>query len=156
MFKSPLLQPFAFGADVTPTQSAATSQASQRDYLKPSQAKEGDYFYRYESHLVSSGVDEFDDPIGPGYMALYCSEYVVTKVTQKGAVILDWCRPIQTANRPVMDHYINKYAYPSKVEALLGFIARKKRQQSILFSQYSRSREAEQKAERLLAKELEC
>ncbi|MNW07633.1 hypothetical protein D3C71_2042890 [compost metagenome] len=55
-----------------------------------------------------------------------------------------------------MDRTINKFAYPSKAEALLGFIARKRRQQSILIGQLARSREAQRKAEQLLAKELEC
>lgn len=89
-------------------------------------------------------------------MELYCISYMVEHVTPRGCKIMAYDSQGNWGLKPVMDHYINKYAYPSKVEALLGFIARKKRQQSILFSQYSRSREAEQKAERLLAKELEC
>jgi hypothetical protein len=116
----------------------------------------GDVFYRYEAHMVSSGVDEWDEPLGPGYMALYCCQYTVMAVTLKGAKIHVDHKPPGLTLQPVMDRTINKYAYPSKAEALLGFIARKRRQQSILNSQLARSREAQYKAEQLLAKEMQC
>lgn len=160
MQQPPLLQPFTLGIDVPSPQSKAESEASQREHLKPSECKVDDVFYRYESHLVSSGVDEWDEPLGPGYMALYCSEYPVTRIYPKGAYIsgyfLTRSGGQELQGRPVMDHYINKYAYPSKAEALLGFMARKRRQQTILNGQLARSKEAQLKAERLLAKEMEC
>lgn len=111
----------------------------------------GDVFYRYEAHMVSAGVDEWDESLG-SYMNLYCYEYMVLKVTDKGVRLIhdDLC------GKPVMDRTINKFAYPTKVEALLGFMARKRRQQSILNGQLARSREAQRKAEHLLAKEMEC
>ncbi|MNF39596.1 hypothetical protein D3C84_205720 [compost metagenome] len=107
-------------------------------------------FYRYQEQMVSRGVDEWDESLG-SYMHLYCYEYTVLKVTDKGVRLVhdDLC------GKPVMDRTINKFAYPSKAEALLGFIARKRRQQSILIGQLARSREAQRKAEQLLAKELE-
>lgn len=105
---------------------------------------------------MSSGVDEWDEPLGPGYLAVRAFEYTVEQVTPKGAVIFAPVGPEGSYGmRKVMDHYINKWAYPSKAEALLGFIARKKRQQAILSGQYFRSREAEKVAENLLAKELQ-
>lgn len=149
-----LLQPCSFGTGKSYKESKAKSKASQRDHLKPSQCKVGDKFYRYESHLVSSGVDEWDEPLGPGYMALYCSEYEVHQITPKGAKIHVSHKPPGLTLQPVLDHYINKYAYPTKVEALLGFMARKKRQQTILNRQLANSHDAEQKAEQMLAKEL--
>lgn len=108
-------------------------------------------FYRYEAHIVSAGVDQWDESLG-SYLKLSCYEFTVNKITPKGARIIPW---VGEGDRAVMDRTINKFAYPSKVEALLGFIARKQRQQAILFGQYSRSREAEHKAEQLLAKEME-
>lgn len=152
-----VLQPCSFGIGIALKESKAKSEASQRDHLKPSKCKVGDKFYRYESHLVSSGVDEWDEPLGPGYMALYCSEFEVVKVYPKGAYIQGYfCKNggEEYQGRPVMDHYINKYAYPTKVEALLGFMARKKRQQTILNRQLANSHDAEQKAEQMLSKEL--
>lgn len=83
----------------------------------------------------------------------------MTKVYPKGAYIMGFFPDASghdMGGRPVMDHYKNKYAYPSKGEALLGFIARKKRQQQILFARYSGAREAEGIAERMLEKELQC
>lgn len=107
--------------------------------------------YRYEAILTSSGVDEFDDPIGPGFMALHCYSYDVVKVTPKGACVSAF--GFETS-KAVYDRTINKFAYPTKAEALLGFIARKRRQQAIIHNQLARSREAQYKAEQLLAKEL--
>ena len=155
-----LVQNDSYTLPAPSSKSKAESEASQREHLKPSECKVGDMFYRYESHLVSSGVDEWDEPLGPGYMALYCSEYPVTRIYPKGAYIsgyfLTRSGGQELHGRPVMDHYINKYAYPSKAEALLGFMARKRRQQTILYGQLARSKEAQLKAERLLAKEMEC
>lgn len=115
----------------------------------------GDVFYRYKEQIVSRGVDEFDESLG-SYMHLYCHEFTVTLVYPKGALIHAWTKPDGLSLQKVMDHYINKYAYPSKAEALLGFIARKRRQQSILMGQLARSREAQLKAEQLLSKEMQC
>lgn len=155
MQQSPLLQPFALRIDVPSPQSKAESEASQREFLKPSECKVGDVFYRYESHLVSAGgVDEFDESLG-SYMALYCMEYEVEQITKKGAKVMAHDKNGDWGSRPVLDHYINKFAYPTKAEALLGFIARKRRQQSIITGQLSRSKQAQSKAEQLLAKELE-
>ena len=109
-------------------------------------------FYRYEGVITSSGVDEFDEPLGPGYMALHCYRYDVIKVTPKGACVTAFGLEVGKA---VYDRTINKFAYPTKLEALLGFIARKRRQQSILNSQLARSKEAQTKAEQLLAKEMQ-
>lgn len=149
MQQSPLLQPFTSAIDYSPKKSKAESEASQREHLKPSECKVGDLFYRYEAHMVSAGVDQWDESLG-SYMSLYCLEYMVLKVTDKGVRLIhdDLC------GKPVMDRTINKFAYPTKVEALLGFMARKRRQQTILNGQLARSKEAQLKAERLLAKEL--
>lgn len=159
MQQSPLLQPGPFGTRVAPQESVATSQASQRTWPKPSEAKVGDLFYRYHNTLTSSGVDEFDEPVGPGFESVWFSTYEVCSVTPKGARIMGWFGPddgiAAKGSRPVMDHYTNKFAYPSKGEALLGFIARKKREQAIMSRRYFRSREAESKAEKLLMQELQ-
>lgn len=158
MQQSPLHQPNPFAADYSPTQSKAESEASQRDHLKPSECKVGDKLYRYEANLVSAGVDQWDESLG-SYMELYCWDFEVTKVYPKGAYIQGYffkSSGEEYGGRPVMDHYINKYAYPTKAEALLGFIARKRRQQSILMGQLARSKQAQSKAEQLLEKELKC
>ena len=148
MQQSFVLQSSPFGDGNPSKKSAAESEASQREHLKPSECKVGDMFYRYENRMVSAGVDEFDESLG-SYMALYCVNYQVIKVTNKGARITDCA-----IERPVLDHYINKYAYPTKVEALLGFIARKRRQQSILNRQIKNSSDAEKIAQNRLFQEL--
>lgn len=102
-----VLQSSPFGDGNPPQKSKAESEASQRTHLKPSEAKVGDMFYRFENHVVSAGVDEFDESLG-SRMELYCVQYQVVKVTEKGARITDCA-----IERPVLDHYINKYAYPS-------------------------------------------
>lgn len=143
-----VLQSSPFGDGNPPQKSTAESEASQREHLKPSECKVGDMFYRFENHVVSVGVDEFDESLG-SRMELYCIHYQVVKVTEKGARITDCA-----IERPVLDHYINKYAYPTKVEALLGFIARKRRQQSILNRQIGNSLDAERIAQNRLFHEL--
>lgn len=153
MQQSSLLQSRSFGDGNSSQKSKAESEASQRDHLRPSACKVGDIFYRYENHMVSAGVDEFDESLG-AYTALYCMAFNVVNVTAKGAKI-EWYTPDGVyAPRPVMDHYINKFAYPSKVEALLGFLSRKRRQQAILHSQIGRSKEAVGIAHRHLEREL--
>lgn len=152
-----VLQSGPFGDGNPPQKSKAESEASQRTHLKPSEAKVGDMFYRFENHIVSIGVDEWDNSLG-SRMELYCHEYKVSRVYPKGAYILGWFGgPDDIASkggRPVMDHYKNKFAYPTKVEALLGFIARKRRQQSILNRQIANSQDAERKAQQRLFHEL--
>lgn len=154
MQQSPLLQPRTLGIGLPPSQPTASSQAKQRSWPKPSEAVVGDTFYRYENHLVSIGVDEFDEPLG-SRMELYCHTFNVEKVTPKGAQIFAPVGPdMNHGLRPVMDHYKNKFAYPTKGEALLGFIARKKRQQQILQARLNGAAQAELLAERQLLKEL--
>lgn len=149
-----VLQSSSLGDGHSSTKSKAESQASEIIHLKPSQAKVGDMFYRYENRLVSAGVDEFDESLG-SYMALYCHEFSVERVTEKGARIFAPVGPeANWGTRPVLDHYVNKFAYPTKAEALLGFIARKRRQQAILRSQIARSVEAERNAQSQLQREL--
>lgn len=155
MQQSSLLQSGPLGTRLPPEESVATSQASQRTWPKPSEAKVGDLFYRYHNTLTSSGVDEFDEPIGSGFESVWFTTYTVERVTPKGAVIFAPTGPDHNhGDRIVLDHYTNKFAYPSKGEALLGFIARKKREQAIMSRRYFRSREAESKAEKLLLEEL--
>lgn len=111
----------------------------------------GNTWYRVEATLTSHGVDEFDDPIGPGYMAVRFHRYNVVKVTPKG-VRLAVCgfNP-----RTVLHASTKKFAYATKAEALEGFIHRKNRQRKILMCQVARCDEAKRNAERMLAKERE-
>ena len=152
---NPLLQPSSFGTGKSFKKPTASCKAKERDWPKPSSAKVGDMFYRYESQVVSIGVDEWDESLG-SRLQLYCHTYEVCKVTPNGAKVLAYVgKECRYGERPVLDCYINKFAYPSKGEALLGFIARKRRQQAILDKQLARSIEAEHLAESALAKELE-
>lgn len=149
-----VLQPSSLADGYSSAKSKAESQASKITHLKPSQAKVGDMFYRYENHMVSIGVDEWDESLG-ARVELYCHEFSVERVTEKGARIFAPVGPeANWGTRPVLDHYVNKYAYPSKAEALLGFIARKRRQQTILQSQIARSEDAERLAQSHLQREL--
>jgi len=110
--------------------------------------KVGDVWYRYEAVLTSSGVDEFDEPVGPGFMALHSHKYDVVKVTPKGVRISFF----GGVARLVLHNHVKKYAHPSREEALKSFICRKNSQKGILLCQISRCEEAKRNAERLLAK----
>lgn len=156
MQQSTLLQSGPFGAGIPHPKPTASSQAKQRAWPKPSEVCVGAELYRYVNHCVSIGVDEWDESLG-SRMELYCERYTVESVTPKGCRIhAPTGHDCHWGIRPVMDHYKNKFAYPSKGEALLGFIARKKRQQQILQSRLNGAAEAELIAERLLLKELQA
>lgn len=156
MQQSTLLQPSTSRIGLTPEESATEIQAKQRSWPNPSEVAVGDELYRYVNRNVSLGVDEWDEPIG-SRMELYCERYTVESVTPKGCRIHAPVGPdCNWGIRPVMDHYKNKFAYPSKGEALLGFIARKKRQQQILAARYFGAGEAHRLAIGHLSKELKA
>lgn len=120
--------------------------------MNPSETKVGAVLYRYENRMVSIGVDEWDESLG-SRMELYCHEFEVERVTPKGCKIFAPCGPERNWGlRPVMDATVNKFAHPTKKDALLGFIARKERQQAILTRQRNQSEDAQRLAQNLLLK----
>lgn len=77
-------------------------------------------FYRYDARSYSTGCDD-DGYGGSTYHVLDCHEYELVRETPKGY----WIKVF------MQEHWISKtarkrYAYPTKEEALEGFIQRKK------------------------------
>ena len=97
----------------------------------------GDTFYRYEDLLVSAGVDEFDNPLGPAQVRVYLHQFQVIRVTPKGVWIDGWF-----SKRFVLNEARKRYALPTKDEALQSFLARKERQASIYQTRVSRADQA--------------
>lgn len=81
------------------------------------------YWYRYEDYLVSAGVDEFENPLGPAELRIRLREIEVVRTTPKG-VRLD-------CGRFVLNKSKKRYACATIEEAKESFIARKTRQAHI-------------------------
>jgi hypothetical protein len=86
--------------------------------------------YRYENHVVSAGVDEFDNPLGPGYTQIYCHEYEILSDTPKGFWIRYWPNP--NGKRFILKDAKKCFVHLTQREALEAFVRRKYRQISIL------------------------
>lgn len=83
-------------------------------------------FYRYTDSLVSAGVDEFDNSLGPGYITVYLNKYNVIKTTPKGVWISYACD-----KKFILLSARKKFACATIEEARQSFIARKTKQASI-------------------------
>lgn len=90
-------------------------------------AEVGDTFYRYEDRRYAPMLDEFDNPDGPGRVAVELQTYRVTKTTPCG-VRLDGARFVNQQR-------IKQFAHSTKEQAHAAFLARKARQASILQKQ---------------------
>ena len=86
-----------------------------------------EFLYRYEDVLYSSGLDEFDNPVGSPTVKVELREYPIIKKTPKGTKI-----DIIGKYRIVRDNARNQFACKTIVEAKKSFILRKKRQLEIL------------------------
>ena len=80
-------------------------------------------WYRYTDHMVSAGVDEWGDSIGPGRVEVCLSKFRVLKHTTKG-VWLD----VYGQGRFVLNYSRKRYAHATVEEARESFIKRKERQ----------------------------
>ena len=94
-------------------------------------------WYRFESTVVSDGVDQFDNPVGPGSTQLRLYHYPVVGKTPKG-VWLD----IYGRRRLVLMEARKRYACPTIHEAAESFRKRKARQTWILKRQIHHVEEA--------------
>ena len=92
-------------------------------------------WYRVEAQLVSAGVDEFDNPLGPAQVYIYVRKYPVVKVTPKGV----WLN-VYSSKRFVRQEARKRFACPTEQEAHLSFIARAERRCCILESQLASTR----------------
>ncbi len=104
-----------------------------------------DFWYRFEDYRVSGGINEFGEPDGPSYTEIRMREFQVTKYTPKGVWLhgAGW----DGGKKFVLRDARKRYACPTIEEAGESFLARKKRQLSILISQSQSVREAINKFE---------
>jgi hypothetical protein len=99
------------------------------------------YWYRYTSHLVSNGIDEYGVRWGDPKIELQVSKYRVTKETPKG-VWLDF----YGTKKFVLRDARKRWACPTQEEARESFIHRKQRQIGILARQLDHAKAAERLA----------
>jgi hypothetical protein len=104
-----------------------------------------DVWYRVEAQLVSAGVDEFDNPLGPSQVRICVRKYPVVKTTPKG-VWLD----VYGDKRFVRREARKRFACPTEQEAHLSFIARAERRCRILEAQTATTRRGIALAKRAL------
>lgn len=97
-------------------------------------AQVGDTFYRYEDRRYAPMLDEFDNPSGPGRVAVELQTYRVTKTTPCGV----WLEDARFVNQ----QRVKQFAHASKSQALAAFFARKARQISILQKQLANAQKA--------------
>jgi hypothetical protein len=111
-------------------------------FTRPIYERTGEVWYRMTSHVVSAGVDEWDNPVGPGHVEVYVHEHDVIKHTPKGV----WLNAYGE-KKFVRRDARKRFACPTKEEALESFVARKKRQIGILSAQLRNAEDAIHKAQ---------
>lgn len=84
-------------------------------------------YYRVESRKYAAPIDEFDNPCGLGRTVIIIFELQVVKITTKGVWVNNYGK-----RRFILTDAKKHYALPTKQLALESFIARKKRQCTIL------------------------
>ena len=89
----------------------------------------GDIWYRYMETQYAAPLDEYERPMGNGSVQINLNEYKVIKETPKG-VWLGYDIGISFSNwkRFVLLNSRKRFACPTKVEAMVSFIARKRAQ----------------------------
>lgn len=106
------------------------------------------YAYRWVDRLVSAGVDEFDNPLGPPQVVVQLRRLEVLKFTTKGYWVEDWGS--RNGRRFVLASARKRFALLSEEEALESFLARKAAQIRHHAAVISRAREAMDKASRAI------
>lgn len=107
-------------------------------------------WYRYEDHHTAPPLDEFDNPVGRGGVVIEQLRYEVIKYTPKGV----WIRQVASYGwfadnkRFVLRSARKRFACPTVEEARVSFLARKKKQLSILSARAQDVRDAVDKAVR--------
>lgn len=105
--------------------------------------KIGDVWYRIEDCLVSTRVDEFDNPLGPPQVRVSIREFRVVSITPKGV----WLDRGLMGKRFVLREARKKYACATLEMALESFKARKKKQIRIYKSRIENAELAVYRAE---------
>jgi hypothetical protein len=100
--------------------------------------KVGDVWYRIEDHLVSAGLDEFDNPLGPPRLQVSIRKFPVAKVTLKGV----WLDRSFMGKRFVLFKSRKRYACATLELALESFQARKRKQIRIYRARVRHAEEA--------------
>lgn len=108
---------------------------------KITQPTVGDKFYRIYAQSYSTIVDAEREVFGVSPLYLEESIYEVVKLTPKGVWLNfgEWRLP---KNIFVLNGSRKKFAYPTREEALEGFIQKKKRHVSILAAQHDDAKAA--------------
>ena len=90
----------------------------------------GDIWYRYMETQYAAPLDEYERPMGYGSVQINLNEYKVIKETAKG-VWLTYAQPYFLTDKWkkfVLLGSRKKFACPTKEEAMVSFIARKRAQ----------------------------
>ena len=101
-----------------------------------------EYWYRYEDYLEAPPLDQFDEHSGEATLRITLRKFKVTKHTPKGVKLIQVFGDFTSSGpeRLVLNKAHKKYACPSKEEARISFLARKKKQ---LLIHQARCRQAE-------------
>jgi len=97
--------------------------------------------YRYHSYRVATGMS-YDGEYAGSQAAAYLQEFKVIKTTKQGRRIDIGGSSFHPDTRWVSNTSRKRYAHPTKAEAWTSFLARKRRQVSILKAQLRNAEEA--------------
>ena len=87
-----------------------------------------DKCYRYNYHLVSNGIDQFDDDLG-SRVEIYHSVYKILKYTPCGFWI-EYCN--KSGKKFINTKRIKQFAHRNKTDAKVAFKKRKEKQLIIM------------------------
>ncbi len=105
-----------------------------------------EHWYRYEEIYTAPPVDEWERSIGEGGVIIHLHKFRVKHHTPKGVWLALYGD--QEAQRFVLRDAHKRYACPTLEEALVSFLARKRRQLTIFEARAKGIRKTIEKAER--------
>jgi hypothetical protein len=103
-----------------------------------------EHFFRYDDTQFAPPLDEFENPVGPGRVVVQLTEFPVIRRTKCGAWVDNFGTP-----RFVLLSARKQFACPTKEDAKVSFLARKKAQARIYAARLRATNEAIALADRL-------
>jgi hypothetical protein len=96
----------------------------------------GDIWYRYEDVVIRNS-DDFGFTAGPPKVQVVLRKLRITRLTPKGVVV-----QVGKKEKRIRSESPKRYAHPTPIQALEGFIARKQSQMITLAAQHARAKQA--------------
>lgn len=99
-----------------------------------------EYWYRFEDVRYAAPLNEYDEPSGPGQLAVELRKYLVSRYTPKGVWLSYFFKGAR--DRFVLSSATKRFACATIEDARTSFIARKTKQARILQARADNARAA--------------